>query len=101
MADTQEEERRNGAKRQWRAIDSSDSDNNTHPLAILNTSIVTEDGVYHLETIGNKRAIDMISKSKDDEIDSAIGHQAVADIISNLSGRKIEVNRQQFGLCLI
>jgi hypothetical protein len=64
-----------------------------HPIALLNTSIATADGVYTLSTITLDQAKDLI---KNREILSAIGHNSTAQILSDLLGIDILVNRIQF-----
>jgi Domain of unknown function (DUF1874) len=64
-----------------------------HPIAILNTSILTADGSYTLSTITLAEARSLIA---DREIISAVGHQSTADILTTLLGRDIPVNRIEF-----
>lgn len=64
-----------------------------HPIALLNTSIVTADGTYTLNTIDLNQAKDLI---KDQEIISAIGHESTAQILYDLLGVDVPVNRIQF-----
>jgi hypothetical protein len=64
-----------------------------HPIAILNTSILTADGSYTLRTITLGQARSLIA---DREIISAVGHQSTADILTTLLGREIPVNRIEF-----
>jgi hypothetical protein len=66
----------------------------TDVLAILNTSIVTTDGTYRLDTISTETAIRIASGAS--VIDSAIGHDSTADILTTILGRKVPVNRQLF-----
>lgn len=63
-------------------------------LAILNTSIVTADGVYELSTISLTEAQNLISRA--DGIDSAVGHDSTAEILSTLLGVHVPVSRQLF-----
>jgi len=63
-------------------------------LAVLNTSIVTEDGMYSLHTIPVEEARARVEQSEG--LDSAIGHEATAVAMSNLLGVEIPVNRQMF-----
>lgn len=62
-------------------------------LAILNTSIITTEGIYKLESITLKEAKDLVLVN---EIDSAVGHESTAQIITSLLGRYIPMNRQNF-----
>lgn len=62
-------------------------------LALLNTSIITSDGSYTLETVSLNEAKKLVSES---EIDSAIGHEAAAQILSELLGVAVPMNRQMF-----
>jgi hypothetical protein len=64
-----------------------------HPIAILNTSILTADGCYTLKTITLGQARSLIAHR---EIISAVGHQSTADILTTLLGREIPVNRIEF-----
>jgi hypothetical protein len=62
-------------------------------LAILNTSIVTTDGTYTLESITPERAVELAATA---DLDSAVGHDSTAAILSTILGRKVPVNRQLF-----
>jgi len=62
-------------------------------LGVLNTTIATTDGLYEIKTISLQHAIDMVNNW---ELDSAIGHQSTADIMTTLLKKPIEMNRQQF-----
>ena len=64
-------------------------------LAILNTTIVTTDGTYTVKTISLDEAKELVLQNKDN-IDSAIGHQSTADIMTTLLGVEIPMNRQLF-----
>lgn len=85
-------------------------------LALLNTSIVTADGVYVHETLSHEQAKKLIHGVTQDNvseitnnlfininrlieikgIDSAIGHHSTAEIMSILLGIDVPVNRQTF-----
>lgn len=67
-----------------------------HKLALLNTSIMTVDGEYRLETISTEAAIELVRWYGPDMIDSAIGHTATAEIMSTVLGVEIQVSRQTF-----
>lgn len=62
-------------------------------IGLLNTSIVTTDGMYHIRTVDVQTAKNYAETW---EHDSAIGHEATAEIMSRLLRMKIEVNRQEF-----
>ena len=64
-----------------------------YPLAILNTSIVTEDGAYTMTTITLEEARQLVQSSG---IDSAVGHEATAALLTTLLGVDIETDRQLF-----
>ncbi|MEO3856260.1 YddF family protein [Acrocarpospora sp. B8E8] len=62
-------------------------------LAILNTSIVTSDGTYSLSTITLEQARAL---AQSEPIDSAVGHESTAVLLSTLLGVDVPVNRQLF-----
>lgn len=62
-------------------------------LGILNTSILTAAGTYKLEDITLEGAKKLVAEN---EIDSAVGHVATAEIMTTLLGAYIPVNRQFF-----
>lgn len=62
-------------------------------LGLLNTSILTEDGVYALTTISLADAKGLVEKNS---LDSAVGHASTAEIMTELLGIEIPVNRQNF-----
>jgi len=64
------------------------------PLAILNTSIVTEDGSYTLRTITLDEARKLVADASG--LDSAVGHDATAAVLTELLKVEVPVNRQQF-----
>ena len=66
---------------------------NKMKLALLNTTIATEDGTYEVETITLDVAKRIIA---DNELDSAIGHLSTAKIMSTLLETDVKMNRQQF-----
>lgn len=61
------------------------------PLAILSASILTTEGSYSYERISLSQARSLASGS----IDSYVGHQATAQILTELLGRHIPMNRAQ------
>ena len=62
-------------------------------IAILNTTIATTDGLYRISPITLEVAKELVSKSP---ILSAIGHQSTADILTELLGVNIPMNRINF-----
>jgi hypothetical protein len=64
-------------------------------LAILNTSILTNDGSYSLKSISLDEAIAWVD-AFGGNIDSAIGHESTAQILTELLGIEVPVNRQMF-----
>jgi hypothetical protein len=66
---------------------------NNYPIALLNTSIATIDGTYTLETIALDQAKELIEGK---ETVSAIGHASTAQILTELLGIDVPVNRIQF-----
>jgi hypothetical protein len=64
------------------------------PLALLNTTIATTDGIFQVKTIDPETAKNLVKSSV--ELDSAIGHESTAQIMSELLGVEIPMNRQQF-----
>jgi pyridoxine/pyridoxamine 5'-phosphate oxidase len=62
-------------------------------LAVLNTSIVTCDGTYTLSSITPETAIALAA---DAELDSAVGHDSTAAILSTILGQEVPVCRQLF-----
>lgn len=65
----------------------------SHPIALLNTSIATQDGSYTLQTITLAQAQEFINGQ---ETLSAIGHESTAQILSDLLGVTVPVNRINF-----
>lgn len=64
-------------------------------LALLNTSILTTTGNYTLIDISLNESRALIADNADN-LDSAIGHQSTADVMTTLLGVDIPVNRQRF-----
>ena len=60
-------------------------------LALLNTSILTTAGVYELTDISLEQARQMVADNADN-LDSAVGHQATADIMTALLIKKTGMN---------
>jgi len=67
--------------------------NINHPIAILNTSILTAEGEYTLQSITLAEARELVSENP---VLSAIGHQSTADILTELLGIDISMNRINF-----
>jgi hypothetical protein len=67
---------------------------NCQPLAILNGAIVTADGEYSCRTISLQEARDLVQDAP--EIVSAVGHEATAELLTELFNRKICFNRINF-----
>lgn len=67
-------------------------------LALLNTTIATTDGTFEVKTItlGTAKALVHHALGAGVELDSAIGHESTAQIMTELLGTNIPVNRQQF-----
>ena len=64
-------------------------------LALLNTSILTTAGAYRLIDITLDDARRIVSDHAGN-LDSAIGHQSTAEVMTTLLGTEIPVNRQMF-----
>lgn len=64
-------------------------------LALLNMSIITTDGTYSLQTITLQEAKDLLRKAGG-RVNSAIGHQATADLLTTLLGVDVPVHRQEY-----
>lgn len=64
-------------------------------LALLNTSILTTAGAYTLTDISLDEARQIVADN-DGNLDSAIGHQSTAEIMTTLLDVDVPVNRQMF-----
>ena len=64
-------------------------------LALLNTSILTTAGSYSLTDITLEEACELVADNIGN-LDSAIGHQSTAEIMTTLLGVEVPVNRQMF-----
>lgn len=62
-------------------------------IGLLNTSIITTEGNYTLKSITLDEARSII---KDKDLDSAIGHESTAKIMTTLLETPVKVNRQMF-----
>lgn len=68
-------------------------------IVLLNTSIITTEGTYHLSKISLEEVrefFDAAVKNPSNTLLSAIGHQATADILSDLLGTPIQANRIEY-----
>ena len=63
-------------------------------LALLNTSIITAPGNYTMKPITLEKARELVENAY--SLDSAIGHESTAQIMSELLGVDVPVNRQMF-----
>jgi hypothetical protein len=63
-------------------------------LALLNTSIVTADGSYTLQSITADEARQLAATAE--ALDSAVGHDSTAAIMTLVLGVEVPVNRQLF-----
>lgn len=61
-------------------------------VLLLNSSIITIEGTYELKDITLSEAKTLIENQ---ELESAIGHQSTADVMTTLLGVKVEVDRKQ------
>lgn len=61
-------------------------------VLLLNSSIITTEGLYELKDINLSEAKDIIENKN---LNSAIGHQSTADVMTTLLGVKVEVDRKQ------
>lgn len=59
-------------------------------LSVLNTTIITSDGLYDLRTITTEEAIELINSN---EFQSCVGHESTAEILTEILGVSIESNR--------
>jgi hypothetical protein len=71
---------------------------NTTTLTILNTSILTSYGKYSYEPLSLEQAKQLLRDYQAGErvIQSAIGHQSTADLLTMLLGFPVPVNRMEF-----
>jgi hypothetical protein len=71
-----------------------------HPLAILNTSILTAYGLHRYDKVTLQDAVKLINRYRQvrpyEPILSAVGHQATADVLTELLGTPISYNRIYF-----
>jgi hypothetical protein len=67
---------------------------NRQPIAILNGAIITADGEYSCRTISLEECKKLIQSAP--KIISAVGHKATAEIITDLLGIEVTLNRINF-----
>jgi len=65
-------------------------------FVFLNTTILTVDGDFNLRTVSLDEVRDMLGLDPDVPRLSAIGHESAAQIMSELLGEPIDVNRIQY-----
>lgn len=70
----------------------------TRKITLLNSSILTDYGTYQYRplTLDEARAIVADARAAGDEIESAIGHQSTAELLSALLGVAVETNRIEY-----
>lgn len=71
---------------------------NEKKLTLLNTSILTNFGTYSYEprTLAETRALVSEFQQEGKAIQSAIGHQSTAELLTMLLGLLVAVNRMEF-----
>jgi hypothetical protein len=71
---------------------------NETKLTLLNTSILTSFGTYIYEPLTLEEARALVSEFQREEktIQSAIGHQATAELLSGLLDYTVAINRMEF-----
>jgi Domain of unknown function (DUF1874) len=67
-------------------------------LALLNSSILTEFGTYHYEPISRAKAKQLLHKCNTGRcaIESLIGHQPTAELLSEILDFPVSVSRSEF-----
>jgi hypothetical protein len=68
--------------------------NNSQSIAILNGCIITAEGEYSCKTIGLEAAKQLIQSAP--QIISAVGHQATAEILTDILETEVTFNRIDF-----
>lgn len=71
---------------------------NGKTLTLFNTSILTSYGKYSYDPISLEEAKQLVrdSGAKGETVQSAIGHQSTADLLTMLLGVPVAVNRTEF-----
>ena len=64
------------------------------PVLVMNTTILVEDGLFRLHQISLEEAKAIVSSN---EILSGIGHESTAEIITDLLGVQVPMNRINCG----
>jgi hypothetical protein len=62
-------------------------------VGLLNTSIMTTTGIYKLENLTLEEAYDLVHFGP---VESAIGHSGTAQVMTELLGLQVDVNRIEF-----
>lgn len=65
----------------------------SNKLALLDSSVLTTNGCYYLDDISLEDVRELVDGNIDN-LDSAVGHQATAEIMTTLLGVDVPVNRQ-------
>jgi hypothetical protein len=68
-------------------------------LFFINASVLTTFGKFRFKKLSLKQAKNLIKQFADDDakqIESAIGHTATAEVLTDLLGYKVETNRIEF-----
>lgn len=74
-----------------KAVEYLDEYGKKPPVLVFNTSILTQSGLYRLIDISLDEAKNLVATN---ELDSAVGHAATAEIMTTLLDTEIPVNRQ-------
>lgn len=64
-----------------------------HPIALFNGPVATSNGLFRISDLAVEDARALLNNS---EYISAVGHESTAEILSEILGVKIEMNRIQF-----
>lgn len=67
-------------------------------LYFLNSSILTSFGVFRYNEIQVREGVYLLQQTPSECIESAIGHQATAEVLSELLGVPVPVNRIQIAM---
>ncbi len=66
---------------------------NTLPIGIFNGTVVTTDGLYRIQQISIEEAKQLVATHS---TESAVGHSAAANLLSDILGISVNENRIQF-----
>ena len=69
------------------------STNSRWPIALFNGTVVTTDGLYRIQQISDAVARDLAAANP---ITSAVGHEAAAELLSDILGVEVPENRIPF-----